>query len=43
MDIFVISVPLEILSHYPDVDISNWPRIDAQGNIDNLFREKHMV
>ena len=31
---FVILVPLEILSHYPDIDISQWLRENFQWIMD---------
>ena len=36
-------VPLEILSHYSDSDISHWLRENFQWNIDKIVREKLMV
>ena len=42
-DFFVILVPFGILSHYPNIGISQCLREDAQRIIDNVFREKVMV
>ena len=42
-DIFVILVPLEILSHYPDVDISHWFRGHFQWIMDKVVREMLIV
>ena len=41
---FVIVVPFEILSHYPNIDSSNWFIDDVQWIIDKkVFRETLMV
>ena len=37
---FKILVPFEILSHYPNIDSSHWPREHVQWNVDKVFREK---
>ena len=42
-DIFLILVPLEILSHYPNIDKSHWLRKDVQLIIDKVFGEKIIV
>ena len=42
-DIFLLLVPLEILSHYPDIDVSHWLREDVQWIMGKVFREKLMV
>ena len=43
LNIFLLLVPIEILSHYPDIDISHWFRERVQWIKDKLFREKLMV
>ena len=43
LDFFLLLVPHEILSHYPDIDISYCFREDVQWVMDNVFREKLMV
>ena len=43
LDIFVLLVPLEIVSHYPDIDSIYWLREDAQWIMDKFFRDKLMV
>ena len=43
LDIFVIMVPLEIFSNYPDIDISYWLKEDVQWSMDKVFREKLVV
>ena len=35
-------VHYEILSHYPNIDISQWRREGVQGFIDKIFGEKIM-
>ena len=40
--IFVLLVPLEILSRYSDIDSSHWLREGVQWVIDKFFREKLM-
>ena len=37
LDIFVLLVTFEILSHYPNIDSSNWLREDVQWNRDKNF------
>ena len=39
----LLLVPLEILSHYPDIDISHWLGEDFHRLMDKVFREKLMV
>ena len=41
LDISVKLVPLEILSHYPDIDISHWLREQFQWIMDK-FSEKNL-
>ena len=43
LDLFVILDPLEILSHYPDTDISRWLSGHFQRTTDTVFREIFMV
>ena len=43
LDIFILLVPLEILSHYPDIDISHWLRNHVHWMMDKVFREKLLV
>ena len=43
LDSFVILVSLLILSHYPDIDISNWLSEKFQRITDKAFREKLIV
>ena len=43
LDNFIILVPLEILSHYPDIDVSFWVRENFQWVMDKISREKLMV
>ena len=40
---FVILVPFEILSQYPNIDCSHWLGKEFQWIIDKVFREKIMV
>ena len=42
LDIFLLLVPLEILSHHPEIDISQWLGEKFQCIIDKDFREKLM-
>ena len=42
-DIFLLLVPLEILSHYPDIDNSHWLKEDVQWVVDKVSREKFIV
>ena len=37
LDIFVLLVTFEILSHYPNIDISHWLKEDAQWIKDKNF------
>ena len=43
LDIFVYLVPVEIFSHYPNIDNAHWLIEDFQSIIDKDFREKFMV
>ena len=43
LDILLLLVPLEILSHYPDIDISHWLGEDFQWIMDKAFKEKLLV
>ena len=43
IDIFVLLVTFEILSHYPNIDISHWLKEDIQWITDGFFFEKYMV
>ena len=43
LDIFVLLVTFEILSHYPNIDISHWLAEDVQWIADKNFIEKFMV
>ena len=43
LDVFVLLVPLEIISYYPDIDFSHWLREEVQWNMVKVFREKLMV
>ena len=43
LNILVLLVSLEILLHYPDIDVSNWFRGDVQWIMDKVFREKLIV
>ena len=43
LDFFVILDPLEILSHYPDIDISHLLSEVFQWIMDKVFRERVMV
>ena len=43
LDIFVIMVPLGMLSNYPDIDISHWLREQFQWIMVKVFRVKLMV
>ena len=43
LDIFLRLVSLEILLHYPDIDMSHWLREDVQGMMDIVFRENLWV
>ena len=43
LDIFLLLVPVEIVSHYPDIDSSHWLREDVQWIIDKGFRENFTV
>ena len=43
MDFFVLLVPLEILSHSPDINISHCLRELVKWILDKVFREKLMV
>ena len=42
LDIFLLLVPLEMLSHYLDIAISHWLEEDFQWIMDKVFREKLM-
>ena len=37
---FVILVPFEILSHYPNIDFYQWLKEGVQWSIDKIFGEK---
>ena len=39
LDIFVLLVTFEMLSHYPNIDSSPWLRIDVQWITDEVFAE----
>ena len=39
LDIFLLVVPLEILSQYPEIDNSHWLRQDVQWIMDKVFTE----
>ena len=39
LDIFVLLVPFEILSHYLKIDSSHWLRKEVQWILDKAFRE----
>ena len=41
-DIFVLLVTFEILSHYPNIDISHWLQKDVQCITDKNFLEQFM-
>ena len=43
LDIFLLMVPLETLSTYPDNDISHWLREDVHLINDRVFREQLSV
>ena len=43
LDFFVLLVTFEILSHYPNIDISHWLKEDVQWITDKIFIEKFMV
>ena len=43
LDFLVILDILEILSHYPDIDISHWFSEHFQWIMDKVFRERLMV
>ena len=43
LDIFVLLVTFEILSHYPNMDISHWLTEDVQWITDKNFLERCMV
>ena len=43
LDISVLLVTFEILSHYPKIDSSYWLQDNVQWITDNFFREKLMV
>ena len=43
MDMFLLLFPLEILSNYPDIDFSHWPRENFYRMMDKVFREKLSV
>ena len=43
LDIFVLLVTFEILSHYPNIDSSHWLRNDVQWITDEVFREKFLA
>ena len=43
LDIFVLLVTFEILSHYPNIDISHWLTEDVQWINDKNFIEIFMV
>ena len=42
-DFFLLLVPLEIMLHCPDTDISQWLRKIVQWIMAKVFREKHMI
>ena len=42
-DIFLSLVPLELLSHYPDIDISHCLEANFQWITDKVFKEKLIV
>ena len=39
---FLLLFPLEILSHYPEIDNAHFLRKDIQWILDKVFREKLM-
>ena len=41
--LFVILFPLEILSHYPKIDSSNWLLEEVQRHLDKVVRETLIV
>ena len=43
LEIFVLLVIFEILSHYPYIDISHWLKKDVHWITDKNFMEKFMV
>ena len=43
LDISILLVPLEILSHYSDIDVTHWLKDDVQWTTDKVFSEKLMV
>ena len=43
LDMFVFLVPVEIFSHYPNIDISHWFREGVKGSIEKIFRCKDVV
>ena len=43
LDIFVLLVAFELLSHYPNIDNSHWLRNDVQWIRDEVFRETFLA
>ena len=43
LHIFLLLISLEILLHYPDIDISHWLREDVHWIMDKVFKEKLMI
>ena len=43
LDFFVLLIPLEILSQYPDIKISHWLGKFFQWTLEKVFREKLLV
>ena len=43
MDIFVLLVTFEILSHFPIIDSSHWLKEHVQWITDRIFRKKLLV